>query len=283
MTAAVDAEDGRPPVVDWATDFDHTDPGWVNDPYPIWDQLRQGCPVAHSARYGGTWLPVRHADVAAVAYDTEHFTSRSVVVSEIRPGPARPAGAHRPGPADHLRPAVPRPGPPVAAAGLRAQGDRRPRAADPRPVPGAARRHRRPRRVRRCRRLRPAHPAQGHHRHARLPPGGRRHLPAVHPHGPRGRQPVTGGASRADRHRRDRRLHRRPDRRPPGPSSRRPDQLPAGRRDRRQQACPRARARHHGAADDRRDRHHLVGDRVRPVAPGRPPRRPAPAGHRARS
>jgi cytochrome P450 len=30
---------------------------------------------------------VRHEDVAAVAYDTEHFTSRSVVVSEIRPGP----------------------------------------------------------------------------------------------------------------------------------------------------------------------------------------------------
>lgn len=77
----------RPPVIDWATDFDHTDPGWVNDPYPIWDELRRGCPVAHTTRYGGTWLPVRHAEVAAVAYDTEHFTSRSVVVSEIRPGP----------------------------------------------------------------------------------------------------------------------------------------------------------------------------------------------------
>src|SRR6185295_7019767 len=31
-------------------------------------------------------LPVTHADVAAIAYDTDHFTSRSVVVSEIRPG-----------------------------------------------------------------------------------------------------------------------------------------------------------------------------------------------------
>jgi hypothetical protein len=77
----------RPPVADWATDFDHTDPQWVADPYPIWDELRSRCPVAHSARYGGTWLPVRHEDVAAVAYDTEHFTSRSVVVSEVRPGP----------------------------------------------------------------------------------------------------------------------------------------------------------------------------------------------------
>ena len=77
----------HPPVEDWATDFDHTDPQWVADPYPIWDELRSRCPVAHSPRYGGTWLPLRHEDVAAVAYDTEHFTSRSVVVSEMRPGP----------------------------------------------------------------------------------------------------------------------------------------------------------------------------------------------------
>jgi cytochrome P450 len=76
----------HPPVTDWATDFDHTDPGWVKDPYPIWDELREKCPVAHSDRYGGVWLPVTHEGVAAVAYDTEHFTSRSVVVSETRPG-----------------------------------------------------------------------------------------------------------------------------------------------------------------------------------------------------
>src|SRR5207237_3626823 len=44
----------------------------------------------HSDRYGGTWLPVRYDDVSAVAYDTEHFTSRSVVVSEVRPGPDDP-------------------------------------------------------------------------------------------------------------------------------------------------------------------------------------------------
>jgi cytochrome P450 len=77
----------KQPVRDWTTDFDHTDPTWVNDPYPIWEDLREHCPVAHSDRYGGVWLPVRHDDVSAVAYDTEHFTSRSVVVSELRPGP----------------------------------------------------------------------------------------------------------------------------------------------------------------------------------------------------
>lgn len=76
----------HPPVRDFATDFDHTDPAWVKDPFPIWDGLRETCPVAHSERYGGTWLPTTHAGVTAVAYDTEHFTSRSVVVSEVRPG-----------------------------------------------------------------------------------------------------------------------------------------------------------------------------------------------------
>ena len=60
------------------------------DPFPIWDELRATCPVAHSDRYGGTWLPVRYGDVSAVAYDTEHFTSRAVVVSEVRPGPDDP-------------------------------------------------------------------------------------------------------------------------------------------------------------------------------------------------
>jgi cytochrome P450 len=77
----------HPPVSDWATDFNHTDPRWVANPFPIWDELRARCPIAHSDRYGGTWLPVRHDDVSAIAYDTEHFSSRSVVVSEVRPGP----------------------------------------------------------------------------------------------------------------------------------------------------------------------------------------------------
>ena len=73
------------PVTDWATDFDHTDPGWVADPYPIWADLRAHCPVAHSDRFGGTWLPTTHELVSEVAYDTDHFTSRSVVVSNIKP------------------------------------------------------------------------------------------------------------------------------------------------------------------------------------------------------
>ena len=73
------------PVTDWATDFDHTDSAWAADPFPIWDELREKCPVAHSERYGGVWLPTKHADVAAIANDQERFTSRSVVVTGHRP------------------------------------------------------------------------------------------------------------------------------------------------------------------------------------------------------
>jgi cytochrome P450 len=75
----------HPPVQDWATDFDHTDEAWAADPYPIFEELRTSCPVAHSGRYGGVWLPTRHEDIAAVAYDTDTFTSRGIVVSEGRP------------------------------------------------------------------------------------------------------------------------------------------------------------------------------------------------------
>src|SRR5487761_977496 len=82
--------DRHPPVSDWASDFDHTDAGWIADPYPIWDDLRDRCPVAHSDRYGGTWLPVTHELVSEVAYDHERFTSRSVIVTDRRPGPDAP-------------------------------------------------------------------------------------------------------------------------------------------------------------------------------------------------
>jgi cytochrome P450 len=72
-------------VSDWATDFSHLEPEWAADPYPIQDDLRQRCPIAHTRRFGGGWLPTRYEDVAAIAYDTERFSSRAVVVSHFRP------------------------------------------------------------------------------------------------------------------------------------------------------------------------------------------------------
>jgi cytochrome P450 len=73
------------PVADWGTDFSHLEPEWADDPYPIQVDLRQRCPVAHTERFGGGWLPTRYEDVAAIAYDTEHFSSRSIIMSNFRP------------------------------------------------------------------------------------------------------------------------------------------------------------------------------------------------------
>ena len=73
------------PVSDWATDFSHAEPEWAADPYPIQDELRQSCPIAHTERFGGAWLPTRYEDVAAIAYDTEHFSSRAIIMSNFRP------------------------------------------------------------------------------------------------------------------------------------------------------------------------------------------------------
>jgi cytochrome P450 len=75
----------RPPVSDWATDWDHLDPHWVEDPYSIWNELRQKCPVAHTDRFGGVYLPTRYKDIRDIAYDTAHFSSRKVAVRETHP------------------------------------------------------------------------------------------------------------------------------------------------------------------------------------------------------
>jgi cytochrome P450 len=73
------------PVSDWATDFSHFEPEWSADPYPIQDDLRERCPIAHTGRFGGGWLPVRYEDVAAIAYDTDNFSSRAIIMSNFRP------------------------------------------------------------------------------------------------------------------------------------------------------------------------------------------------------
>lgn len=75
----------HPPVADWLHDFDHTDPRWTEDPFSIWDALRAHSPVVHTERFLGCYLPTTYQAVKDIAYDTEHFSSRRVVVRDIRP------------------------------------------------------------------------------------------------------------------------------------------------------------------------------------------------------
>jgi len=84
------------PVTDWATDFDHADPQYNRNAHAIWAELRGTCPVAHSDRYGGTWLPTTHEYVREIAYDTENFTSRAVIVEKMVPLDPAPIGGAPP-------------------------------------------------------------------------------------------------------------------------------------------------------------------------------------------
>jgi len=83
------------PVLDWGTDYDIFDPQYVAEPYGIWDQLRDTCPIAHTDRWGGSWLPTRYEDVNAIAHDIEKFPSGngiSVVPIIIDPAAAGQSG-----------------------------------------------------------------------------------------------------------------------------------------------------------------------------------------------
>jgi cytochrome P450 len=75
----------HPPVIDWVHDFDHTDPRWTENPFPIWDELRAAAPVVHTDRFLGCYMPTTYEAVRQIAHDTEHFSSRRVIVRDIRP------------------------------------------------------------------------------------------------------------------------------------------------------------------------------------------------------
>jgi cytochrome P450 len=81
----------HPPVTDWVRDFDHTDPRWTENPFPIWDELRSHSPVVHTDRFLGCYMPTTYQAVKEIAYDTEHFSSRRVIVRDERPEVTRNA------------------------------------------------------------------------------------------------------------------------------------------------------------------------------------------------
>ncbi len=70
----------RPAVADWSEDFDVLEPAFTADPSTMYEAMRQGTGVAHTERWGGSWMPVRYEDIVAVAHDTERFSSRDVGV-----------------------------------------------------------------------------------------------------------------------------------------------------------------------------------------------------------
>ena len=75
----------HPSVTDWVNDFDHTDPNWTEDPFPIWEKLRAASPVVHTERFLGCYMPTTYQAVKEISYDTDNFSSRRVIVRDVRP------------------------------------------------------------------------------------------------------------------------------------------------------------------------------------------------------
>lgn len=75
------------PTSDWTTDYDIFAPDYIKNPFPVWDVIRETCPVARTDRWGGSFMPTRYEDLLNIARDIEHFSSRNVVVTDSMPIP----------------------------------------------------------------------------------------------------------------------------------------------------------------------------------------------------
>lgn len=84
--------DTRKPVESLLTDYDIFEPSFVANPYAGYSEIRESeCPIAHTDRYEGSWLPTRYEDVVALAQEYEVFTSRGILVMPPPPGQAEGA------------------------------------------------------------------------------------------------------------------------------------------------------------------------------------------------
>lgn len=89
-----------PPVTDWVNDWDWLDEQWGPNAIDIWNRVRAECPMATTERYGRAFMPVTMDAVAAIAHDTEHFSS--IWVNVGRPdAPRAPAPPITSDPPDH--------------------------------------------------------------------------------------------------------------------------------------------------------------------------------------
>ncbi|HLB23932.1 MAG TPA: cytochrome P450 [Dehalococcoidia bacterium] len=75
------------PVKDWTTDYDIFSREYIKDPFPIWDDIRGKCPVAHTDRWGGSFMPTRYEDLFDIAKNIQTYSSRNVLVADVMPAP----------------------------------------------------------------------------------------------------------------------------------------------------------------------------------------------------
>ena len=93
-----------PSVENWASDFDLFDPGYVRDPYSVWQTLRD-CPVLTSERWGGSHMVIGYEAVVAASANTAALTSTlgtsAAPTLDDRTDPNRPRSIINSDPPDH--------------------------------------------------------------------------------------------------------------------------------------------------------------------------------------
>ena len=71
--------------------FDHHSPEFAAAPWPILEDMRHQCPVAHSDAYGGFWVLTRYEDIRTVALDDETFSSSQSIVIPAKQNASQPS------------------------------------------------------------------------------------------------------------------------------------------------------------------------------------------------
>ena len=69
--------------------FDHHTAEWVEDPYTVYRELRDKCPVAFTEAHEGFWLLSRYQDVREALLDWQTFSSNHpgrIAIPHTRPG-----------------------------------------------------------------------------------------------------------------------------------------------------------------------------------------------------
>ena len=171
----------HPPVTDWVNDFDHTDPRWTNDPFPIWDEtaerMSRGPHQAVPRLLSADHLPSGQGN---------RLRHRAFLVPP-RHRPRRPAADHQHGAADHVRSAGAQARQTTIAAAVHARCDEEAGAAGSRHLQRTDRRIHRGRQMRRRGALHQEHSGSRHRPHARHSRKGRRSLHQVDPRNSRAR------------------------------------------------------------------------------------------------
>jgi hypothetical protein len=67
----------------WERDFDVMDRHYIANPYPVWDEMRTSCPVAHTDRHGGSWMAPGAASLRFARLF--QFQMRNAVDLEVAP------------------------------------------------------------------------------------------------------------------------------------------------------------------------------------------------------